>query len=150
MNNINKIINKIQILDIIIFILIIAVLYLLFRQPSTNENFADTTIPKETIDAINNLGLISKSIITGRNQLISNSDIPSTKGDLIIPANIIMDGNASITGNLLINNKNLMTTITTWDDNIRQMINDENDENDKNIDYLKKLNDELLKITKSI
>ena len=106
MNSIDQIINSIKIQDILIFILIITVIYILFRISAPNENFesndSQILIPKNTIDSINNLGLISKSIMTGTNLYTESST--GNPGDLTIPANSIISGNLNVNGKLTLNN----------------------------------------------
>ena len=90
MNSFEQMLNDIKIQDILLLIVIIAVLYLLFRSPPCNENFDTTTID---MDAIKNLGDISKKIYTG-----SDTNIPGT---LTIPADYtILSGNMDVKGDI--------------------------------------------------
>ena len=82
--------NSIKVQDILLLILIIAVIYILFRSPPCNENFETTPVDS---DAIKNLGDISRKIYTG-----GDTGVPGT---LTIPANnTIISGNLNVDGNL--------------------------------------------------
>jgi microcystin-dependent protein len=101
-------INEKNITRIIIIILVIGMLYLLFKP--SNENFADNTLNIDTIrdeinkqynmdiEAMRNLGAISKSLLTGTNY---HSTTVGTPGDLTIPADWTnLMGNLSMYGQI--------------------------------------------------
>jgi len=93
-SDITNIINNLTIQDIAIIILIVVVVYLLFRSNSCSENF-DTN--DSNTDALQNLGKISKEIMT-------------TNGTLTIPANTIkMSGNLIVDGEITFTSKNTKT-----------------------------------------
>ena len=98
--------------DIIIIILIVAVIYIIAtKNKSTQENFNPdelSSIRNEInriydmdVEAIRNLGAISKSLLTGTNYHSTAVGIP---GELTIPANnTIFKGNQEIQGNIKVN-----------------------------------------------
>jgi microcystin-dependent protein len=107
--------NNIQNIVLIILVLLtFAIIYLLYKT-SNNENFADsTTLTIDTIrdeinkqynmdiEAMRNLGAISKSLLTGTNY---HSTTVGTPGTLTIPAdNTNLMGNSTINGKLTVNN----------------------------------------------
>ena len=95
MNSIEEMLNSIKLNDIITFILIIAVLYLLFRSPPCNENFETATVDSL---AIKNLGDISRKIMTG-----GDTGVPGT---FTFPANnTIFSGDNTVEGNTVIKGK---------------------------------------------
>jgi microcystin-dependent protein len=81
-------INNLTIQDIAIIILILVVVYLLFRSNSCSENF-DTN--DSNTDALQNLGKISKEIMTANGTLTIPAN--TTK----IPGNLIVDGDITFT-----------------------------------------------------
>jgi hypothetical protein len=108
--DIKNILSNFTIQDILIIILIIIILYLLFKN-KTSETFVDASISSAIneaveskiqqiydldVEAMRNLGAISKTILTGANY--STAGTPTgTPGTLTIPANLIVLG--SITYN---------------------------------------------------
>jgi hypothetical protein len=106
---------------VILIILIILVLYLLLK--SSNENFDDNNINLDNIqdeinkvynldiEAMKNLGAISKSLLTGKDYYTTK---PSTPGNLNIPTDsTIINGPVIVGGfNLLDKLNNLQTQIT--------------------------------------
>jgi microcystin-dependent protein len=101
-----KFINNINIRDAIITVLFILVIYVLFRSNPQNEKF--DTIDNNT-DAIKNLAVISKEIMT-------------TNGTLNIPANNTnMLGSSTISGDLnILGNLNILPrgVIVAWNNTI--------------------------------
>ena len=108
--------------DIIIFILIIAVIYIIATtNKSKQENFTSdelssvrneiNKIYNMDVEAIRNLGTISKSLLTGTNY---HSTEVGTPGDLTIPAdNTIFNGNQKIKGDITVDGKIVFTNKDT-------------------------------------
>ncbi len=122
--------NELNIIKIALVILTILVIYLLFTKSS--ENFADSSIDtirdeinkqyNMDIEAMRNLGAISKSLLTGTNY---HSTSVGTPGTLTIPAdNTILSGNSQINGNSNINGNLTVKGVNITDqlDNIRNAI----------------------------
>ena len=111
--------NENSIMKIVLVIVVLGMIYLFFR--TNNENFADTpnltlnSIKDEInkqynldIEAMRNLGAISKSLLTGTNYHNTTVGIP---GQLTIPADLttlskdlLVNKDTTIVGNLTVNN----------------------------------------------
>jgi len=126
-----NILSNFTIQDMIIIILILIIIYLIFRHPKSNENFESSTVTPEMtnlinttiqsqiqqiydldVEAMRNLGAISKTILTGANY--STDGTALTPGTLTIPANIVVLGSVTYndtTGGNLASNSN--TNIST-------------------------------------
>ena len=107
-------------IGMIIMFIIIIYLFIKIQYPSTQENMttADSSLVLSTVsneinriynmdvEAIRNLGAISKSLLTGTNY---HSTTVGTAGTLTIPAdNTTLLGNANITGTLSVNGSILL------------------------------------------
>jgi len=103
--------------DIITIILIIAVIYIIASKKNDRENATNTATITDSqltainnqisqiynmdVEAIRNLGAISKSLLTGTNYHSTAVGVP---GELTIPANnTIFKGNQEIQGNIKVN-----------------------------------------------
>jgi hypothetical protein len=104
--------------DIITIILIIAVIYIIASKNNDQENATNTSatitdsqltainnqisqIYNMDVEAIRNLGAISKSLLTGTNYHSTTVGVP---GELTIPANnTVFKGNQEIQGNIKVN-----------------------------------------------
>ena len=93
-----------NITNIILVILSIGLIYVIYELKNNNiENFSGdqlSTIKEEInkqynmdIEAIRNLGSISKSLLTGKNYHSTN---PASPGTLTIPADVVFEGNVTI------------------------------------------------------
>lgn len=91
--------------NIILIILSICVIYLLLNQKNGIENLNNTDLSlikqeinrqyNMDIEAIRNLGAISKSLLTGKNYHTTN---PASPGTLTIPGNVNIEGNMTMKG----------------------------------------------------
>ena len=103
--------------DIITIILIIAVIYIIASKKNDRENVTNTATITDSqltainnqisqiynmdVEAIRNLGAISKSLLTGTNYHSTTVGVP---GELTIPANnTVFKGNQEIQGNIKVN-----------------------------------------------
>ena len=110
--DIKNILSNFTIQDILIIILILIIIYQIFKPPR-NEKFADldtatltainTAVQSQInniydldVEAMRNLGAISKTILTGANY--DGSGATKNPGTLTIPANLVVLGSITYNG----------------------------------------------------
>ena len=99
--------DNIKIQDILILILIIAVVYLLFKinsMTTCNENFDTSDNLNKFIEPIKNLGDIAGNLINNKGSLIIPANNTTMPGNLNIEGNLVIDGEVKFTSK----NTNLM------------------------------------------
>ena len=95
-----NIFENIKIQDIVLVILVLLVVYLLFRNNSCTENFDATSELNKFFEPIKNLGAISAKIM-------------DSKGNLSIPSNTIMEGNLNVKGNITLDGNSQKSIVLT-------------------------------------
>ena len=102
---------NVTIQDILLTLLIIAMLYVLFRSNPCSENFDTSSELNKYLDPIKNLGTIAGNLINNNGSLIIPANNTTMSGDLNIEGNSIVKGNSNVEGKLTLNNVNRIILI---------------------------------------